>query len=109
MFVPPPMVPIQTQAIKLQQHQTSNNVRTFEFMGRRFQNNQSNDPSLFYQLKQYTTIFDDLLVNVLSYVWSVAAKQQKLFKVLLDTGKSTSLIREGIIPKKDVRKRSQDD
>jgi len=65
--------------------------------------------AFFYQLKQYTTFFDDLLVNVLSYVWSVAAKQQKLFKVLLDTGKSTSLIREGIIPKKDVRKRSQDD
>ena len=44
-----------------------------------------------------------------SYIQSVATKQQKLFKILLDTGRSASLIQETILSVKDKCKLQEDE
>jgi len=47
--------------------------------------------------------------TALSYIQSVATKQQKLFKILLDTGTSASLILETILTHKDQSKFQKDE
>jgi len=54
-------------------------------------------------------VFDYVPKNDLSYVQSVAIKQQKLFKILLDTGTSASLIQEAILTDKDKCKLQKDE
>ena len=53
--------------------------------------------------------FDYVPETVLSYIQSVVTKQQKLFKILLDTDTSASLIREIILTDKDKHKLQKDE
>jgi len=64
----------------------------------------------YYHLDSETKkSFDYVPETILSYIQSVATKQQKLFKILLDTGTSASLIRETILAHKDKRKLQKDE
>jgi len=64
----------------------------------------------YYHLDSETKMsFDYVPETALSYIHSVATKQQKLFKILLDTGTSASLIQETILTDKDKRKLQKDE